>query len=84
MTVYAKSFELTNGAKIFLNAFWLRHKKHRHECIEKYSFDPILEPKKYWAHGIAEPEHANILSEIKKGSKFTLRLARLWSKEELK
>lgn len=76
---------ITPQARVFLNNFWITKKSKRRACIRKYGFDPILEEKNYWIHGIAEKDHKDVLHKIiRNKNKFSLPLARLWAIEECK
>lgn len=69
----------------FLTDFWKRHAVRRKECSRRYGYDPILNEKLYWHHGIREKEHASVLKRIiaNKGV-FSLSIAKAWAESELR
>jgi len=75
---------IPKDARLFLNAFWIRHPKNRKKCVEKYGFDPIDDEKMYWMHGLGEKEHRSILrSVIANNGVFSLKYAKMWAASEL-
>jgi len=75
---------IPKNARLFLNAFWIRHPKNRKKCVEKYGFDPIDDEKMYWMHGLGEKEHRSILrSVIANNGVFSLKYAKMWAASEL-
>ena len=66
-----------------LARFWEEHPDLRHECKDKYGYDPLLMPERYWPAGLAEPEHHEVLSAVRAGGAFTLPLVRRWESQEL-
>lgn len=76
---------IPKNARLFLNAFWIRHPKKRKECVEKYGFDPIEDEEMYWMHGLAEKEHRSILRNvIANNGVFSLKFAKMWAASELR
>jgi hypothetical protein len=76
---------ITSQARVYLNNFWLTKRSKRKACVRKYGYDPILQERLYWTHGIQEKDHKDVLGKImRNNNRFTLPLARLWAIEETK
>lgn len=67
-----------------LNSFWFAHPDLRQACVDKYGYDPVLDKGLYWRHGLAEPEHANVLAQVAANDgTFSLPLVLEWEQEEV-
>jgi len=55
----------------------------RRGCLRKYGFDPIDDETAYWRYGLAEPDHRDVLREVRRnGNRFSIELVRRWEIEE--
>lgn len=65
--------------------FWRKHPALRKGCLRKYGFDPIEEEAEYWRFGLAEPDHRNVLRDVRRNNNvFSLPLVKRWEEGELR
>ena len=64
--------------------FWRAHPALRRGCLSKYGFDPIDDEEDYWRFGLAEPDHRNLLSAVRRNNNvFSLAHVKRWKIQEL-
>jgi hypothetical protein len=68
-----------------LTRFWRAHPALRKGCVSKYGFDPIDEEEAYWRFGLAEPDHRDVLRDVRRNNNvFSLPLVKRWETGELR
>lgn len=67
-----------------LERFWAGHPDLRQACVAKYGHDPVNKPLDYWAHGLAEPEHADVRASVEAaGGVLSLGDVKRWERQEI-
>lgn len=68
-----------------LTKFWRAYPALRKGCESKYGFDPVDEEKSYWRFGLAEPDHRDVLRDVRLNNNvFSLPLVKRWEEGELR
>lgn len=79
-----EGLQIPEDSRRALTRFWHEHPDLRRGCLDKYGFDPIDEEAAYWRHGLAEPDHHDVLRAVQRdGGVFSLPHVRRWKIEEL-
>jgi len=68
-----------------LTKFWRKYPALRKGCLDKYGFDPIDDEAEYWRFGLAEPDHKDVLRDVRRNDNvFSLPLVKRWEEGELR